>query len=298
MIRIFGTIFATLLGLAFGSFLNLCLTRWPEEESVVKPRSHCRQCGHTLAWWENLPLASWLLLRGRCGKCRAWIGIRYPLVELAVALLWAASAWQALPAMKGPSDSLDFVLYTGVATALGKMIFYWALVALAVLDAENFWLPDWITWPGIALGFLFTFATATFAAISPLNDAPDMGHPVARAVVGSLTGALLAAGLVLFIRWLYGLFRHREGMGFGDAKLMALLAAWIGFPQALLAFAVGIVLGALFAVVLLASPAPRAKTESWPLSKLPLGTFLCIGGVVSSLWGAPILSAYLGWAGF
>jgi len=92
MIRILGTIFAGLLGLAFGSFLNVCLSRWPEGESVVKPRSHCRHCSHTLAWWENVPLASWLVLRGRCRGCGAWIGWRYPLVEAAVGGLWA---WQA-----------------------------------------------------------------------------------------------------------------------------------------------------------------------------------------------------------
>jgi leader peptidase (prepilin peptidase)/N-methyltransferase len=89
MIRILGTIFAGLLGLAFGSFLNVCLSRWPAGESVVKPRSHCRQCGRTLAWWENVPLVSWLALRGRCRGCKSWIGWRYPLVEFSVAVLWA-----------------------------------------------------------------------------------------------------------------------------------------------------------------------------------------------------------------
>jgi leader peptidase (prepilin peptidase)/N-methyltransferase len=80
MIRILGTIFAGLLGLCFGSFLNVCLSRWPTSESVVSPRSHCRHCGRTLTWWENVPLVSWLMLRGRCRTCRAWIGWRYPLV--------------------------------------------------------------------------------------------------------------------------------------------------------------------------------------------------------------------------
>ncbi len=84
MIRIVGTILAGLLGLAFGSFLNVCLSRWPEGESVVKPRSHCRNCGRTLAWWENVPLVSWIALRGRCRTCKAKISWRYPLVELAV----------------------------------------------------------------------------------------------------------------------------------------------------------------------------------------------------------------------
>ncbi len=102
MIRILGTIFAGLLGLAFGSFLNVCLSRWPAGESVVKPRSHCRQCGRTLAWWENVPLVSWLALRGRCRTCRAWIGWRYPLVELAVGIPWAIYGWRESIALLNP----------------------------------------------------------------------------------------------------------------------------------------------------------------------------------------------------
>src|ERR1039457_6567682 len=97
MIRILGTIFAGLLGLAFGSFLNVCLSRWPAGESVVTPRSHCRSCEHILGWWENIPLLSWLSLRGRCRGCGTWIGWRYPLVELAVSVLWAYPAWRSFP---------------------------------------------------------------------------------------------------------------------------------------------------------------------------------------------------------
>jgi leader peptidase (prepilin peptidase)/N-methyltransferase len=109
---------------------------------------------------------------------------------------------------------------------------------------------------------------------------------------------LAAAALILLIRWVYWLIRRREGIGLGDAKLMALLAAWLGLPKALLAFGLGVVLGALVAIVLLLIPSARRESESWAMSKLPLGTFLCIGGIVSSLWGQPILSAYLCWAGF
>ena len=102
MIRVLGTIFAGLLGLAFGSFLNVCLSRWPEGESIVQPRSHCRSCGRTLAWWENVPLLSWIALRGRCRSCGAWIGWRYPLVELAVGALWAVAAWRVLANTASP----------------------------------------------------------------------------------------------------------------------------------------------------------------------------------------------------
>jgi leader peptidase (prepilin peptidase)/N-methyltransferase len=287
MIRILGTIFAGLLGLVFGSFLNVCLSRWPQGESVVKPRSHCRSCDHTLAWWENVPLVSWLALRGRCRTCRVWIGWRYPLVELAVGLLWAIPVWQFLSGLPAPDTPAIFI-YVALADVARKMAIYWLLVALALLDAENLWLPDWITLPGTALGFVLTVVFANF----------EFGRGPKIAALYCFLGILAAAGLILLIRWLYWLIRRREGIGLGDAKLMALLAAWLGLPQALLAFGLGVVLGALAAVVLLVVPSARRESETWALSKLPLGTFLCIGGIVSSLWGGHILAAYLRWAGF
>jgi leader peptidase (prepilin peptidase)/N-methyltransferase len=109
--------------------------------------------------------------------------------------------------------------------------------------------------------------------------------------------ALGAALLILLIRWLYKLIRHREGIGLGDAKLMALLAAWLGLPGALLSFGIGVILGALVAVVLLMIPSTKSDSNEWSLRKLPLGTFLCIGGIISALWGQPIIAAYLRWAG-
>jgi len=109
---------------------------------------------------------------------------------------------------------------------------------------------------------------------------------------------LAAAALILLIRWLYWLIRHREGIGLGDAKLMALLAAWLGLRGALLAFVLGIVFGAVVAVVLLLTPKADADGGGWTLKKLPLGAFLCIGGIISSLWGQPIIAAYLRWSGF
>jgi len=292
MIRILGTIFAGLLGLAFGSFMNVCLSRWPKGESIVQPRSHCCHCGRTLTWWENVPLASWLALRGRCRTCRAWIGWRYPLVELAVDVLWAVSAWQSL--VFDPSGTA-LSIYSSLASTMGRMIFYWLLIALALLDAENLWLPNLLTLPGIALGFLFTLLDAVLRAV-------PASYPAWRgagwAAMTSLLGIFVAAGLILLMRWLYWLVRHREGIGLGDAKLMALLAAWLGLPGALLAFGLGVTLGAAVAVILLAAPSTKLDLRAWATQKLPLGSFLCFGGVVSSLWGQPMIAAYLRWAGF
>ncbi|MGD0901936.1 MAG: prepilin peptidase [Terracidiphilus sp.] len=299
MMRLLGTVFAGLLGLAFGSFLNVCLSRWPAGESIVTPRSHCRQCGRTLAWWENVPLVSWLALRGRCRTCRAWIGWRYPLVELAIGALWAYTFWGAAFQLTSPGFSFaseDAILaYIELELAVGTMAFFWLLIGLAVLDAEHFWLPDLITLPGIALGIIFRGALIGqlqwFFLVNPWPW-------ILKALGGRLLSVVLATSLILLIRWLYWLIRRREGIGLGDAKLMAMLAAWLGLPGALLAFGLGVVLGALVAVVLLAIPAAHSGSGAWALKKLPLGTFLCVGGIASGLWGQQIIAAYLRWAGF
>jgi leader peptidase (prepilin peptidase)/N-methyltransferase len=293
MIRVLGTIFAGLLGLAFGSFLNVCLSRWPKGESIVLPRSHCRQCGRTLAWWENIPLVSWLALRGRCRTCRSWIGWRYPLVELAMGVLWAAVVERYLGS--NILNATPITAATDLTVILGQMLLCWLLVALAVLDAEHLWLPDWLTWPGIALGFIFVLMAWGLVSF---GFPPNPIKPLLVLAKNQLFGILIAAGLILLIRWVYWRIRRREGIGLGDAKLMALLATWLGLPGALLAFGLGVVLGALVAIFLLAVPSAHRDSETWALSKLPLGTFLCVGGIVSSLWGGPILAAYLHWAGF
>jgi leader peptidase (prepilin peptidase) / N-methyltransferase len=291
MIRILGTIFAGLLGLAFGSFLNVCLSRWPEGLSVVRPRSHCRNCDHTLTWWENVPVVSWLALRGRCGRCRTAISWRYPVVELAVAALWAYSAFRSLPAAIDPQLPAT-VFFSVLADGIAQMALSWLLVALAVLDAENFWLPNALAIPGILLGLVVGSAREQFGYHCDTAPQPMRG------LLSSLIAVIVSAAFILLIRWVYKLIRHREGIGQGDAKLMALLAAWLGLPGALLAFGLGAILGAIAALALLAIPAARRGSESWGAAKLPLGTFLCIGGIVSSLWGQPIIAAYLRWAGF
>jgi leader peptidase (prepilin peptidase)/N-methyltransferase len=296
MIRILGTIFAGLLGLAFGSFLNVCLSRWPAGESIVLPRSHCRHCNRTLTWWENVPLASWLALRGRCRTCRAWIGWRYPLVELAVGTLWATFIWHISEQFMVSDIAIQLGIvppHIGIIPLIGTLFFLWLLVGIAVLDAEHFWIADAVTLPGIALGIAFSVLSLPILQM-PLREQTAFWIRLGERLVE----VLAAAALILLIRWVYWLIRRREGIGLGDAKLMAMLAAWLGLPGALLSFVLGVTLGALVAIVLLAVPSAQRETESWAMSKLPLGTFLCIGGIVSSLWGQPILSAYLRWAGF
>ncbi|HZB87881.1 MAG TPA: prepilin peptidase [Terracidiphilus sp.] len=296
MIRFFATTFAALAGLAFGSFLNVCLSRWPAGESIIQPRSHCRSCNRTLTWWENIPLVSWLALRGRCRTCKTWIGWRYPLVELTLSMLWGALCSRFL---EDVSEHRELLCHSLVAVLVSAILF-WFLVALAVLDAENLWLPNFLTYPGILLGLVFAIANQEL--LWPL-DTHNLGPRIftGRLIVTVLDGliaALVAAALILAIRWLYWLIRRREGLGLGDAKLMALLAAWLGLPGALLAFVLGVVLGAIVALVLLARAQRNHSEESAAQIKLPLGTFLCIGGIVSSLWGQQILAAYLHYASF
>ncbi|HEY1804725.1 MAG TPA: prepilin peptidase [Terracidiphilus sp.] len=299
MIRVAGTIFAGLLGLAFGSFLNVCLSRWPAGESIVHPRSHCMSCGRKLAWRENVPLVSWLALRGRCRTCSAPISWRYPLVELAVGAGWALIALQSLP-RNADSVSAD-LLWPLAIYCVSQMIFLWLLTALAILDFENLWLPNKITIPGTLAGFGLTFL------YTAVNSERVFGFYGALASRGRflwnfawhrLTAIVVAAGVILFTRWIYWLLRRREGVGLGDAKLMAMLAAWLGFSGALLSFVIGVLLGAVVALVLLGIPSARQNKKSWMLTKLPLGTFLCVGGVVSCFWGEPMIHAYLRWAGF
>lgn len=304
MIRVLGTVFAALLGLAFGSFLNVCLSRWPEGESIVHPRSHCRACARTLAWWENIPLLSWIALRGRCRACGTWIGWRYPLVEAAVGTLWAIETWRFLlwfldPSL--PTVVIQYHLFTGICL----MTLIWILIALAVLDAEHFWLPDWLTWPAIAFGLIWQIGSTAIAFDANQSAAVPIQLPFTHfssstALLGYETflAPLAAAFLILLIRWIYWLIRRREGLGLGDAKLMALLAAWLGFSGALLAFGIGVVVGALLAVMILLVPRHPLQKERWGALKMPLGTFLCIGGIVSALWEQPIIAAYLRWVGF
>ena len=287
MIRIFGTILAALSGLAFGSFLNVCLSRWPSGESVVKPRSHCRSCARTLAWWENVPLISWVALRGRCRTCGARISWRYPLIEFAVGALWAIIYLQFAAHIVDQTSSLadSFLQLIGLA------MLSWLLVGLAALDAEHLWLPDALTLPGIAIGLAFAVAH------EELGYHFDTAPRPLRAALNHAISALIAAGIIFLIRWTYWLLRRREGIGLGDAKLMALLGAWLGFSGALLAFAIGVVLGALTALSLLAIPEPQRGPKPWAATKLPLGTFLCVGGIVSALWGQQIIEIYMRWSG-
>ncbi len=249
-------IFSALFGLAFGSFLNVCISRLPKHASIVRPASHCPACGKPILARDNLPLVSWLLLRGRCRNCGWKIPWRYPLVELAAAALFL----------------LSYLVFGLTVTGVGMAVLCFLLLGLAIMDAETLLLPDSFTYPGIALGIAYS------------------------ALRGGLRGALLSAGyavaaaaLILLIRGAYWLLRRQEGMGLGDAKLLALVAAWLGPWQTLLVLFLGVVAAALFGLLWMAAK----KRGGMRTLQFPFGSFLCAAAIYAIFFGQPILKWYL-----
>ncbi|MDW5266710.1 MULTISPECIES: A24 family peptidase [Acidobacteriaceae] len=289
------------LGLIFGSFLNVCIARLPQGKSVVHPRSQCPNCGAEIRWYDNVPVLSWLLLRGRCRDCKHAIALHYPLVEIGLGLWFMAQAadiYMLLYFSKSHDLVSDVIVHVGVAL-LGFL-----LIGLMVMDWQTQLLPDVFTLGGIAVSFLLTCTRAIFLApneddVILHNQQIQISSPGSSAGQGNvfLTGPerllgewLLAVSvavvILLVVRWLYRVLRHREGMGLGDVKLYGLLAAFLGFWPATLALFLGALLASAYAVVLLA----RGKARG--ASKLAFGSFLAAGGLIAALYGEKLINAY------
>lgn len=255
----FSLILVIILGLVFGSFLNVCITRLPRHESIVRPRSRCPRCGANIAARDNVPVLSYVLIGGRCRRCRKPISLRYPAIEIALAALWTL-CW----------------LYFGPDTeALGMAVLVFILLGLAAMDAETLRLPNAFTLPGIVLGIIY-------------SGVRGWDHWM-RAAVLSLSWAISAAGILLAFSAIYWLVRRREGLGIGDAKLMALITAWLGPNMGALTLFLGIVATAIFGVAL---SAQRRKLDgSVPL---PLGSFLCAAALFVTFYGQDALRWYFG----
>jgi leader peptidase (prepilin peptidase) / N-methyltransferase len=263
------SIFAMLAGLAFGSFLNVCISRLPHHESVVTPRSRCPRCLTPILNRDNVPVWSWVLLRGRCRSCGARIPIRYPLIEAATAGLFL----------------LCFLEFGLTLRGVGSAVLCWLLLGLAATDAETLLLPDALTLPGLAVGAVYSGFR--------YSDSSLIGFQW-KAAADSLLWAAGAAALILTIRGLYWLVRRREGIGLGDAKLLAMLAAWLGPWKAGLVLFVAVVCAAAYGVGLIAW-ARRSRPDDGRLTaRIPLGAFLCAAGILSLFEGASILSWYMG----
>lgn len=298
---------AFIIGLLFGSFLNVCITRLPQHESIVRPRSRCPQCGAPIRWYDNIPLLSWVLLRGRCRDCKQAIPLRYALVELGMGLwLWITigtflSKYSQTHCFGGNFGGADFSRSMG---AVGIAILGFLLIGLMVMDWQTMRLPDAFTLTGIAIGFLLICVRAAF--LGPTEDQVVLSsHHIQLTSPGSvvdhgnvfLTGpehlifgriaAVCGAALILLvIRWLYKALRHREGMGLGDVKLLAMIAAFLGFWPAVLAFFFGTLLASAYGIFLL------LRGKAGRTTRLAFGSFLAIGGMIAAQFGDRLIGMY------
>ena len=267
-------IFFGLCGLLLGSFLNVCILRLPAGESVVWPRSHCRQCNQPIANRDNIPVLSYLLLGAACRACGARISWRYPVIELLTCILFVMCCLQFSPSwLAGCWALLCFLL-----------------LGLAVMDAETLLLPDLFTLPGLLAGVVF-------AALRPgLEGAGWAWGTAVRAAGWSLLAAAAAAAALLLIAGAYWLVRRRMGMGLGDVKLVAMLAAWLGLRQTGLVLFLAVVAGALYGLgMILVKLGPRIGNPGISPGQLPVpfGTMLSLAGLYCIFLGERTLGWYV-----
>lgn len=279
MIEFIFAAFVFLLGASFGSFLNVAISRWPEGLSVVKPRSRCPKCGHQISARENIPILSWLILRGRCSGCGVRISVQYPIVELLVGLIWL---WAYL--QFGPTF-----------TAFRVAVFATVLLGIAITDAKYFLIPDGFT----VFGVFFVLVSA-FVALY-LGEAEPFARPW-DAVLGMCVGA----GAISIVGWLGEVWLKRPAMGFGDVTLMAVVGAAVGPARALLtifiaaAIAPVILLGIVYPLSARGLADDQGQTElpleassGWRKRELPFGVFLAPAALIALLFGDAIIGWYL-----
>jgi len=269
---------AVLLGLVVGSFLNVVIHRLPkmlerqwrtecaeltgeaaqpvevEAFNLVVPRSRCPSCGHGVTAIENIPLLSYAALRGRCSSCGVRISLRYPLVEALSGFLCGYAAWR----------------FGLGAAALGAFIFTWTMIALAFIDLDTFYLPDSITLLLLWVGLLFNL----FRVFTDLESA----------VIGAVAGYLA----LWSVFWTYRLATGKEGMGYGDFKLLAAIGAWLGWKMLPLAILLASCAGAVIGIALIVFARRGRDTP------IPFGPYLAIGGLVAMFYGEEIARQYLG----
>lgn len=260
-----------LFGLLFGSFANVLIWRFPRGESVAFPGSHCPICDHAIRWYDNIPLISWLILRGRCRDCSAPISARYPLVELLSGVLWLAAGMR----------------FGFTAQSLLCAGFFYTLLVLTFIDLDTFRLPNAIVGTLALAGTLAAvIAQLTGMPLTPLLHVAAEGwlsHPI----VSALTGAALGAGLSGGLAFAYGRARGRSGLGMGDVKLLGAIGIFLG-PYVLLTLFAGSILGVIGGIV----DANRTG-ESTAAHRIPFGPYLAAGSVLTTLAGPAIWAWYL-----
>ncbi len=244
--------FLFILGLLFGSLANVIILRLPKNESIVVPRSHCPHCHHMIAWYDNIPLLSWLILLGRCRHCKAQISFRYPFVELLVALVFLAIY------LRGGLSWLT----------LEMILFSYGLVVVSFIDLDHMILPDSFTLSGVVIGLLG-------AALNPERD-----------FLPALAGVFVGGGFLWFVAYMYWIWRKQEGLGGGDIKLLAWIGAlltWKSFPFViLLSSFLGIVIGGSFLLF----------KDSSLKSYIPFGPYLAFSALMYFLFGEKVIHIY------
>jgi leader peptidase (prepilin peptidase)/N-methyltransferase len=269
-----------ILGAVIGSFLNVVIHRVPREESIVLPSSRCPSCGAMIAFYDNVPVLSYVMLRGRCRSCKVHISARYPAVEALTALVWIAVAWR---------DGISFALPF-------DLIFVTAITALIFIDAEHMILPNAITYPGIAfaliarLGLPILMGTPHFDDLPTLLNGPLAGTPIwAASLIGALLGALAGGGSLWLMGWLWEKLRGVEAMGLGDVKMMFMVGAYLGWRLTILNIFLGVFSGSLIGIALMVRQGKRDMAML-----LPFGVFLGIGAIAAVLFGSQIVDWYAG----
>ena len=294
------------LGLLFGSFLNVCIVRVPRGESVVSPGSRCVGCGHAVRWYDNVPVLNWLVLRGRCRDCGVGISWRYPAVELVVGVWFGLAAVRMWDAWHPPAHTMDSYTPFWSFETVGFAVLGWLLIGLIAIDWRTQRLPNPFTFGGMAVGFFVVCSQAIFLApgedqitfVSKHLRLSSPGSFAARGnvfltgpenlIFGRVLAVCGAALLLLVVRWAYKAIRKRDGLGLGDVKMLAMVAAFLGFWPAVLTLFGGTLLASVYGVGLM------VRGKAGRMTKLPLGSFLGVAGLGVALVGDSFLRWYSG----
>jgi len=275
-----GYVIAGVFGAVIGSFLNVVIHRVPLEESIVFPNSRCPSCGATIAFYDNIPVISYAVLRAKCRHCKEHISFRYPAVELLTAALFVAVAWHA-----GFSVALPF-----------DLVFASALLALVFIDAEHMILPNVITYPGIVFALIARVVIPYLTGTPHFDDVPALlygglfGMPLSLvSLMGALIGALIGGGSLWLMGWTWEKLRGIEAMGLGDVKMMFMVGAYLGWRLTILTIFVGVLSGSVIGILLMAKQGRRNMQML-----LPFGVFLGLGAIAALLFGAPLVEWYAG----
>jgi leader peptidase (prepilin peptidase)/N-methyltransferase len=263
--------FSTFFGACVGSFLNVCIYRIPRDESVVKPRSHCPHCGSLIPWYLNIPVLSWLCLRGKCASCKGPISFRYTLVELLTAFLFLSVfiQWVSPHALHMAPIIHPFVVPI-------YWLFLGGLVLGTFVDFEHFIIPDSVTIGGMVAGPILS------ALVPALHNETVWWRGLMDSGIGLATGF----GVLLAIAWIGEKVFKKEAMGFGDVKLMGAIGAFLGWEATLFTVFLSSLLGSVSGVILIA--VGNAKLQS----RIPFGPYLSAAAAIWVFWGPLLFNAY------